>query len=75
VEEPRWWRFEIVDEGGGVPILLAPLLFEPFRRGPSSSGTGLGLAIARGIAEAHEGQAGVDNRPDRGATFWIRLPR
>jgi hypothetical protein len=54
---------------------LAPLLFEPFRRGPSSSGTGLGLAIVRGIAEAHEGQAGIDNRPGQGATFWIRLPR
>jgi signal transduction histidine kinase len=75
VQEPRWWRFEVVDEGGGVPALLAPLLFEPFRRGPSSSGTGLGLAIVRGIAEAHEGQAGIDNRPSQGATFWIRLPR
>jgi len=75
IEEPRWLRFEVIDEGGGVPALLAPLLFEPFHRGPSSDGTGLGLAIVRGIAEAHEGHAGIDNRPGRGATFWIRLPR
>jgi signal transduction histidine kinase len=74
-QEPRWWRFEVVDEGGGVPSQLALMLFEPFRHGPSSTGTGLGLAIVRGIAEAHEGQAGVDNNPGRGATFWIRLPR
>jgi signal transduction histidine kinase len=75
LEEPRWWKFEVVDFGGGVPSQLALMLFEPFRHGPSSKGTGLGLAIVRGIVEAHEGSTGVDNRPGRGATFWIRLPR
>lgn len=75
LQEPRWWRFEVVDEGGGVPSMVELMLFEPFRHGPSSSGTGLGLAIVRGIAEAHDGQTGVDNSPGRGATFWIRLPR
>jgi signal transduction histidine kinase len=75
VEEPQWWRFEVVDEGGGVAYRVAPVLYEPFQHGPSSSGTGLGLAIVRGIVVAHEGQTGVENRPGRGATFWIRLPR
>jgi signal transduction histidine kinase len=75
VQEPGWWRFEVIDEGGGVPVALSPMLFEPFQRGPSSMGSGLGLAIVRGIAEAHDGESGVDNRPGRGATFWIRLPR
>jgi signal transduction histidine kinase len=75
VQEPRSWRFEVSDEGGGVPPELEPLLFEPFRRGPRSKGTGLGLAIVQGIAEAHDGSAGVDNHPGRGAAFWIRLPR
>jgi signal transduction histidine kinase len=75
IEQPQWWRFEVVDVGGGVPSQLAFMMFEPFRHGPSSKGTGLGLAIVRGIAEAHEGSAGVDNRPGRGSTFWIRLPR
>jgi signal transduction histidine kinase len=74
-DEPGWWRFEVADAGGGVPTHLLPTLFEPFRHGPASTGTGLGLAIVRGIAEAHDGQAGVDNDPGRGATFWIRLPR
>jgi signal transduction histidine kinase len=75
VEEPAWWRFEVVDEGGGVVPAVAPVLYEPFKRGPSSAGTGLGLAIVRGIAVAHDGQTGVENRPGVGATFWIRLPR
>jgi signal transduction histidine kinase len=74
--EPRAWRFEVADSGGGVAIADERSLFEPFRRGGSrASGTGLGLAIVRGIATAHGGTAGLDNRPGRGATFWIRIPR
>ena len=68
--------FEVADCGGGVPPGQEEKLFEPFITGSSSSGgTGLGLAIVRGIARAHGGEAGVENRPGRGATFWIRIPR
>jgi len=35
----------------------------------------LGLAIVRAIARAHGGEAGADNRPGRGVTFWIGIPR
>ena len=28
-----------------------------------------------GIARAHGGECDVVNRPGRGATFWIRIPR
>ena len=52
------------------------IVFEPFVTGSSATGgTGLGLAIVRGIARAHGGETGVSNRPGRGATFWIRIPR
>jgi signal transduction histidine kinase len=67
--------FEVADSGGGVPPGQEQKLFEPFTTGSSGSGgTGLGLAIVRGIARAHGGEAGVDNRPGLGATFWIRIP-
>jgi signal transduction histidine kinase len=69
------WRFDVTDEGGGLPAGREMELFEPFVRGNTSAqGSGLGLAIVRRIAEAHGGSAGVENRPGRGATFWIRLP-
>jgi signal transduction histidine kinase len=69
------WRFEVTDEGGGLPSGEEQVVFEPFVTGSSSTGgTGLGLAIVRGIARAHGGEAGVDNRPGRGATFWVRIP-
>ncbi|HKP17031.1 MAG TPA: ATP-binding protein [Gaiellaceae bacterium] len=75
VPEDGYWRFEVADVGGGLPPGDEDRLFRPFSQGPESPGSGLGLAIVRRIAEAHDGAAGVDNRPGEGATFWIRLPR
>ena len=72
---PASWRFEVADDGGGLPPGDEQVVFEPFSTGSSRGGTGLGLAIVRGIARAHGGEAGVDNRPGRGVTFWIRIPR
>jgi signal transduction histidine kinase len=74
--EPAGWRFEVADEGGGLPPGEEPFVFEPFRTGsPATGRTGLGLAIVRAIARAHGGECGVRNRPGRGATFWIWIPR
>ena len=74
--EPGSWRFEVADVGGGVPPGEEQFVFEPFRiASPRTGRTGLGLSIVRGIARAHDGESGVVNRPGRGATFWIRIPR
>ena len=70
------WRFEVTDDGGGLPPGDERAVFEPFSTGSSQEGgTGLGLSIVRGIARAHGGESGVVNRPGHGATFWIRIPR
>ena len=75
-EEPADWRFEVADEGGGLRPGEEQFIFQPFHVGSSATGhTGLGLSIVRGIARAHRGDCGVVNRPGRGATFWIRIPR
>jgi signal transduction histidine kinase len=72
--EPLGWLFEVADEGGGLPPGEEQSVFEPFRTAsPRTGRTGLGLAIVRGIARAHGGEAGVVNRPGRGATFWVRI--
>lgn len=74
--EPSSWRFEVADEGGGLPPGDEQAVFEPFSTGSSAGGgTGLGLAIVRKIAKAHGGESGVVNWPGKGATFWIRIPR
>jgi signal transduction histidine kinase len=74
-DEPGWWRIEVGDRGNGIPPEVLPSIFEPFRTGYGSGGTGLGLPIVRGIAEAHGGAAGVDERLGGGSKFWIRLPQ
>jgi signal transduction histidine kinase len=69
------WRFEVADEGGGLAPGDERVVFEPFQTGSSQTGgTGLGLSIVKGIARAHGGEAGVVNRPGRGATFWVTIP-
>ena len=68
------WRFEVSDEGQGLPPGTEKEVFEPFFTAKSSLGSGLGLCVVSGIARAHGGIAGVDNRPGRGATFWVELP-
>jgi signal transduction histidine kinase len=72
---PSSWRFEVDDDGGGLPPGDEQMVFEPFSTGSSRGGMGLGLAIVRGIARAHGGEAGAVNRPGHGVTFWIRIPR
>jgi len=69
------WRIEVADRGGGLAPLHEERAFEPFYKSPGSDGSGLGLAIVSAIARAHGGEAGVDNSPGEGATFWIRIPQ
>lgn len=72
---PTSWRFEVADDGGGLPPGDEQVVFEPFSTGSSPGGMGLGLSIVRGIARAHGGEVGAVNRPGHGVTFWIRIPR
>jgi len=75
VPERRSWRFEVEDEGGGLPVGDEDHVFTSFWHGRRSSGSGIGLGVVRTIAKAHGGAAGVDNRPGKGARFWLTIPR
>jgi signal transduction histidine kinase len=68
------------DNGAGVPPELRSAIFERFRQGddPSSrlhGGTGLGLAIAKEFVQLHGGAITVDDAPEGGALFTVKLPR
>lgn len=74
-EVDGWWRIEVSDNGGGIAVGDEERIFRPFARGDSRApGSGMGLAIVRGIAEAHGGRAGLDNRTGEGCTFWVMVP-
>ncbi|HEY5284335.1 MAG TPA: ATP-binding protein, partial [Polyangia bacterium] len=69
-------RFEVRDQGPGIPVEHQEALFEKFFHVPGrpSGGAGLGLFIARGIVQAHDGRIGVSSQPGQGSIFWFTIP-
>lgn len=67
----------ISDEGPGIPPEERPQIFAKFRRGPmvtdATSGLGLGLYIVRSLAEAHGGEAMLQEAPGGGCQFVVTL--
>lgn len=73
--------FSVSDQGMGIDEADKPHLFERFfrgdkarRRDQQTKGTGLGLSICRAIVQAHRGTITVNNNPQGGCTFTVRLP-
>ncbi|KEF30918.1 hypothetical protein D777_02860 [Marinobacter nitratireducens] len=71
-------RIVVSDRGDGVPKNFIPKLFERFSQAEegttrSVKGTGLGLAICAELAQLMHGRVGYYF--DRGAHFWIEIPR
>jgi PAS domain S-box-containing protein len=77
LDEGRWIRYELADNGRGFPAGHEEKLFELFYRAEPAGGVegeGLGLAHVRKIAERHGGAVGAARSPAGGALFWLRLP-
>ena len=77
---PNTVRFEVWDEGPGVPPELQEAIFDKYARlerdhrmGPRQS-RGLGLRFCRIAVEAQRGRIWVENAEPRGARFCIELP-
>lgn len=66
-------RFDVEDDGTGVPESDRARLFEPYFS-TKWKGTGLGLAIVRRIAQDHGGDARYQPL-ERGSRFTLTLPR
>ncbi|HEY8495636.1 MAG TPA: HAMP domain-containing sensor histidine kinase [Limnochordales bacterium] len=66
-------RFEVIDQGPGIPLELMDRLFTP---GFSTKGSsGLGLSFAREvIVQEHGGTLDVESEPGRGTTIVVKLP-
>ncbi|WP_076434586.1 sensor histidine kinase [Microbispora rosea] len=69
----------VSDDGDGIAEADRERVFEPFirldqSRGRGRGGPGLGLAIAREIVRAHGGTIGVEDAPEGGVRFVVRLP-
>src|SRR5712692_7239975 len=71
-------RFEVRDQGPGIPEADAERIFAPFvrldRAGRRARGVGLGLAIAKRRVEAHRGSIWVDRARGDGPRVVFTLP-
>lgn len=67
----------VADRGAGITPEVLPRIFDKFFRATNApaGGSGLGLTIVKGFAEAHGGSVSVENRPNGGAIFTLRLPQ
>jgi len=66
-------RFEVSDNGCGIPDEEKGRLFEPYYS-TKKSGTGLGLTIVNAIIADHNGYIRVRDNIPKGTTFLIELP-
>jgi signal transduction histidine kinase len=72
-------RFEVSDQGRGIPAGKQDEIFERFHQVDASDsrrkgGTGLGLAISRSIVQQHGGRIWVESELGKGSTFFFTMP-
>jgi PAS domain S-box-containing protein len=69
-------KLSVRDHGPGITPEDQPRLFERYFQATRllRAGSGLGLFIAKGIADAHGGEVGVETAVGKGSTFWCTLP-
>jgi signal transduction histidine kinase len=73
-EESGRYRFEICDNGGGVPEIMQKCLFRPFHTlHKPEGGKGFGLSIVQRLVDLQGGNCGYESRPG-GSYFFFTLP-
>lgn len=72
-------RFEVKDDGPGVPAGQLEAIFERFRQVEQTEnrrhgGVGIGLNICHQLVNAMKGRIGVNSEEGYGSVFWFELP-
>ncbi len=72
-DSTEWAMISVSDNGPGISADLKNRLFNSFATN-KKGGTGLGLAQAKKIIDLHGGELSYESTPDKGTTFYIKLP-
>ena len=69
----------VADTGIGIPSELHDKIFDQYtkagRQGTAGEKTiGLGMSIAKKLVEQHHGTLWFESEPEKGTTFYIKLP-
>jgi len=71
-ETADYWKFDIMDNGIGIPEKYKLQVFDMFKRlhgNQEFQGTGIGLAICKKIVDNHKGIIGIESEEGKGTTF------
>jgi signal transduction histidine kinase len=71
------WTVHVKDWGKGIEDEYKEKIFTRFKRLDKGGvkGSGLGLAIAQRIVDLHQGDIWVEDNPEGGSVFFVRLPK
>jgi signal transduction histidine kinase len=74
-QEKNGLRFQVCDNGVGVPAKVRTRLFQPFDSlHKPDSGWGLGLSVVQRLVDLQGGDCGYEPNPKGGACFYFTLP-
>ncbi|NER81819.1 MAG: histidine kinase, partial [Leptolyngbya sp. SIO1D8] len=77
-EVEKTLRFQVMDQGIGIPREAQGQVFEAFYRSQNVGqvpGTGLGLAVVKTCVDLHGGYLTVESHPAQGTCISVILPR
>ncbi len=76
-DEKTDWKVMVKDFGEGILDQNKKGIFDRFTRIEKAGikGTGLGLAIVKRLVELHKGEVWVEDNPEGGSIFFVRIPK